>query len=650
MTDKSYIPADVYLPEITLRVIILAVLLSLVLAVSNAYLALKIGMLTSASIPAAIISMGILRFFKHSNILENNLVQTAASAGEAVAGGIVYTIPALIIIQYWTEFSYWQNFFIALTGGILGVIFSIPLRRMLMHNKKLPFPEGRAIAELLKISDYQKLGIRDILMGGLLGAALEFLQTGVKLLASLWEVWIKPASMVAGFGLGFSPALIGAGYLIGAELSISIFIGAVIGWLILIPAFSLLYPEFMLAHQEASAIAHEIWSSKIRYAGIGAMLAAGLLTLAGLLKPFLQGIKLTRSALTELREPDERKRTEKDIPFLYGFILAALFIVILYFLYQNFFPGEMLNVSAGWTHTIFTSVFIYTLAAGFIFCAITAYLSGMVGVSASPGSAIIIASLLIVAFLLYLIMKMSGNMILSPQQIKACEAVVIICTAVITGMAAISNDNMQDLKVGHLLGSTPWKQQVMLMIGVLCASLIVAPVMQLLFDVYGIAGVMPHPHMDITSSLPAPTAAVMATLSEAVFQQTIPWNMLFLGAFISLLFFCLPFFMRFRGISFSVLGIAMGVYLPLSSSMSLFLGGLIAWKIQGKKRSVHRDTILACGLIAGSAVMDVILAIPFSLLHNPDAMNLAPGFWEPLGILLSLIATAGLYFWFKRLA
>lgn len=647
--NKSYIPPDVYLPEITLRVVILSILLSLVLAVSNAYLALKIGMLTSASIPAAIISMGILRFFKSSNILENNLVQTAASAGEAVAGGIVYTIPALIIIHYWTGFNYWQNFFIALIGGILGVMFSIPLRRILMRNKKLPFPEGRAIAELLKVSDYQKLGVKDIFIGGLFGAILEFLQTGVKLLASAWEVWVKPKSLLLGFGVGFSPALIGAGYLIGVELTMSIFVGALISWFILIPIFSYAYPELVAANTSASILAHDLWGNKIRYVGIGAMLVAGLLTLGSLLKPFLLSLTATQSALSELHAPSSvRLRTEKDIPFWYGAICTLIFTCALYFLYQDFFPFEDLHLTAGWASAAFYTVFVYTLIAGFIFCAITAYLSGMVGVSASPGSAVIIACLLIVAFIVYLIVQASGQLILTADQIKACEAIVIICTAVITGMAAISNDNMQDLKVGYLLGSTPWKQQCMLMLGVLCASLIIAPVMQLLFNVYGIAGVMPRPSMDASASLPAPPAAVMAMLSQAVFQQTIPWNMLFLGGAIALAFYFLNFILKNRGINFSVLGVAMGVYLPLSSSMSLFIGGLIAWLIHSQNRSVHRDTILACGLIAGSAVMDVLLAIPFSLMHDADAMSLAPDFWRPVSVGLSLVATYGLYRWFKK--
>jgi putative OPT family oligopeptide transporter len=216
-------------------------------------------------------------------------------------------------------------------------------------------------------------------------------------------------------------------------------------------------------------------------------------------------------------------------------------------------------------------------------------------------------------------------------------------------MAAISNDNMQDLKVGHILGSTPWKQQVMLMLGVVCASSIIAPVMQLLFNVYGIAGVMPRPGMDPSLSLPAPPAAVMATLSEAVFHRAIPWGMIMLGAVIALIFSLLNKLLNNTRIKLSVLGVAIGIYLPLSSSMSLFIGGLIAWFVYNKNHNFHRDVILACGLIAGSAIMDVLLAIPFSLLHNPDAMNIAPEFWQPVSIVLSFLSIFVLYRWFKRL-
>lgn len=650
MESKSHIPAEMHLPELTLRVVILSIVLSIVLAISNAYLALKIGILTSASIPAAIISMGILRFFKSSNLLENNLVQTAASAGEAVAGGIVYTIPALIIIQYWTSFSYLQNFFIALTGGVLGVMFSIPLRARLMRNHELRFPEGRAIAELLKISDNQQVGIKSIYIGSLMGASLEFLQSGLKLTAPFWEFWGKAKGVVFGFGLGFSPALIGAGYLIGVESALGIFAGALLSWFILIPIFSMYYPEIIAANSLAQTAAHEIWGNNIRYVGIGAMLTAGLLTVGNLLKPTLISLILTKDALTHLNAPKTLLRTEKDIPKFYALLISILAIAGLYFLYQDLLPLNTLGQEVHKQQSIFLALFMYTIIAGFLFCAITAYLSGMVGVSASPGSAIMIACLLLVALLLILMLQLHGLVLFTQDEIKACEAIVIICTSIITGMAAISNDNMQDLKVGHLLGSTPWKQQVMLLLGVVMASLVITPVMQLLFEVYGIAGVMPRPGMDASLSMPAPPAAIIATLSQAVFEHTIPWNMLLLGGAIAIFVALFNRILKRYHLNCSVLGIAMGIYLPLSSSMALFIGGVISWAIRNKKQPYHADTMLACGLIAGAAMMDVVLAIPFSIAGNPDVMNIAPTFWNPAAIALSLLATGGIFWWFKNKA
>lgn len=647
----SFIPANTHLPEITVRGVVLAVLLSLLLAVSNAYLALKIGLLTSASIPAAVISMGILRFFKNSNILENNLVQTAASAGEAVAGGIVYTIPAMIIIHYWTGFNYWENFFIALIGGVLGVMFSIPLRQVLMINRQLRFPEGKAIAEVLKISNTQSLGIKDVVYGGIVGALLEFCQSGIKILADSGQYWIKVQQTLFGFGIGFSPAMVGAGYLIGFRIAASIFVGATISWLVMVPVLSHVYPSYVSNTGIASDLAHQLWGDKIRYIGIGAMLLAGLMTFSSLFKSLLSSIKLSLQAIRLHRHQRQQLiRTEIDIPLPYVFFISVIFIIGLFFLYQYAFPMTQLGLSSTWMHGITFAVLLYTVIAGFVFCAITAYFSGMVGVSASPGSSIIIASLLIIAGLIFLLLHLSGYASFTSEQIKACEAITIICTAMITGMAAISNDNMQDLKVGHLLGSTPWKQQVMLLLGVVCASAIITPVMQMLYNVYGIAGVMPHAGMDASLSLPAPPAAVMATLSEAVFNQVIPWKMLLLGGAITIIICIINPLLDKRNLSLSILGVAIGIYLPLTSSMPLFIGGLIAWLINGNKEGAHRDMMLACGLIAGAALLDVALAVPFSIMHDPNALRLTTVGWEPIGFLLSVIVCVRLFRWFKRLA
>jgi putative OPT family oligopeptide transporter len=638
------------MPEITLKGIILAIILSFILAVSNAYLALKIGILISASIPAAIISMGVLRLFNQSNILENNLVQTAASAGEAVAGGIVYTIPALIIMHYWTGFDYWHNFLIALIGGVLGIMFSIPLRRILMNDTKLSFPEGRAIASVLKVSDSQQLGVKEVVYGCLISAFLAFCQSGVKLFASVWELWFKVGHTIMGFGVGFSPAMIGAGYLIGLPLTASIFIGALISWFFSIPLLGFVYPDVVSASDNANQIAQSLWGSSTRYIGIGAMLTAGLLTLFSLIKPIILSMGLSLKALRFSAHKQRVERTETDMPMHYVVALSLLSTVALFFLYQQLFPVDQLGLSSWWSQGITYSVLFYTLCGGFIFCVITAYFSGMVGVSASPGSSIIIAGLLIVAMFVFAVLRYHGYATFTAEQIKASEAITIICTAIITGMAAISNDNMQDLKVGHLLGATPWKQQVMLLLGVLCASLVIAPVMQMLYNVYGIAGVMPHAGMDASLSLPAPPAAVMAALTGAVFQQQIPWTMMFIGAGIVIIMALINIPLRQRGLPLSILGVAIGIYIPLASSMPLFIGGLIAWSRYRKKTTSHRDTMLACGLIAGASLLDVLLAIPLSLMKNPDALNLAPTFWGPIGILLSLASVVFLFVWFRRLA
>lgn len=636
-------------PEITGKGIILAIILSVILSISNVYLALKIGILISASIPAAIISMGVLRLFKQSSILENNLVQTGASAGEAVAGGIGYTIPALIIIHYWTAFSYWHCFFIALIGGSLGIMFSIPLRRVLMTNATLKFPEGRAIAEVLQATRYQQGGVREVVMGGVISALLEFFQTGIKIFAASWEAWFKVKNTVLGFGIAFSPAMIGAGYLIGIRLTASIFIGAILSWFCSIPLLGYLHNDVVNSTLPASQIAQTLWGNSTRYIGIGAMLMAGLMILATLIKPMLKGMHLAWQTPAVKRQTISVARTEADMPLHYIILISVIGIIGLYFLYQYLFPLEQLGLSSFLKHGLFYSLLLYTLVAGFILSVITAYFSGMIGVSASPGSAVIIASLLLVAILIATFLQHAGYLTLNLPQIKASEAITIICTSIIGGMVAISNDNMQDLKVGHILGATPWKQQVMLLLGVVVASLVIAFIMQVLFSVYGIAQVMPHSGMDPSLSLPAPPAAAMAVLSEAVFQKNIPWQMLLVGVMTVFCLYWVNVGLRNTRFNFSILGVAIGIYLPLASSTSLFLGGLFAWYMQRKQAKTQHDILFACGLIAGASLLDVLLAIPFSLLKNPNALNLAPLFWTPIGISLSLVSLAGLFAWFYRI-
>lgn len=652
--------ADENLAELTFRSIILAIVLTVVLALSNAYLALKLGILTSASIPAAILSMGILRFFKRPSILENNAVQTAASAGEAVAGGIVYTIPALIIIQYWNHFDYFTNFFIAAAGGILGVLFSIPLRRVLVNDASLKFPEGKAIAEVLKSSTNQSFGIKDIFLGGALGGLLELFQTGFKLIASNWSFWFSTKRTLFGFGLGFSPTMIGAGFLVGPEMAFSIFLGAVISWLIATPIVSTFYPEIISQHT-ASDAANLLWNSQMRYLGIGAMLFAGIFTFFKLIKPLIKSISLSfQSFKKEEYKRHNLPRTDKDIPL--GFILIAVFFVLigLYVFFSSIFPLSTVGLDGHKGSLVTLGLVFYVLIIGFLFSVMTAYFSGMVGVTASPGSSVVIAGMLLAAWILLTIVNHHLPLPLTDIQLKAAEAITIIIGSVVTGIAAIANDNTQDLKVGQLVGATPWKQQLMLLMGVVVSALVIPPVMQILFEVYGIAGIMPHPGMDISQSLPAPTAALMAAITEAVFQNTLPWTMMLVGATIIIAIILINRLFKIeKYIKLSILGIAIGMYLPLASSLPLFLGGMLAVIVHRKLNKItkseklkelgkQRGTLIACGLVAGSALVDVVLAIPFSILHSPDALNLVGEGWQPYALAFAFISTIALALWVRK--
>lgn len=644
-------------PEITFRVVILSIILTLILAMANAYLALKIGMLTSASIPAAVLSMSILRFFKKASILENNLVQTAASAGEAVAGGIVYTIPALIIIHYWMHFDYWDNFLIAFIGGGLGVFFSIPLRKILVHDKSLKFPEGVAVAEVLKVQE--KSSAKEMILGGMIGALLEFFQTGLKVLASQWQGAITIKKSLFSLGLGFSSTMIGAGFLIGFEMVLSIFIGALINGLVILPILSLYYPDYLLVPSAIDAM-HHLSSEKGCYVGIGAMLFAGIIAFFALIKPLAKGFKKALMPLLKHQKIKNslKAQTEKDLPLTINLVAILAFSILAFFFFKAIFPLSKMGFSASQGLFILISALIYILIIGFLFAAITGYFSGMVGVSASPGSSIIIAGMLIVASLLLYAMKFFLAAELTEHQLHMAEAITIIIGAVVTGIAAIANDNMQDLKVGQLVGATPWKQQIMLLLGVLVSAMIIPIVMQLLFNVYGIASVLPRAGMNPSLSLPAPPAALMAAITEGVFKHNLPTDLLFLGGGLTLLLVAINQILRYKKQKpLSILGVAIGIYLPSSSSIPLFIGGIMAVFIKriiasknlnnGKGR-YHKGVLIACGLVAGAALMDVLLAIPFSLLGSPDALSIADKIPNQLSLVLTFMGTMLLFFWIKK--
>jgi putative OPT family oligopeptide transporter len=618
--------------SINLRVIVLGIFLAILLAASSTYLALKVGILPSASIPAALLAMAILRLFRNGSIYEANLIQTAASAGEAVAGGIVFTIPALIIIGYWNYFPYFVNFAIACLGGLLGILFSIPLRKILINTPQLYFPEARAISEVLKLSQKQNFHINKMLMGTGLGACLEFAQTGLKVVAVSTEKWIVfGQSQIIGFGLGFAPALIGVGYLIGWNVGLSLLLGAMIAWGISLPLLSYFAPvgkTFILASSLT------VYANDIHYIGLGAMLAAGLWTLLNLLHPFYLSLRLS---LQGLFQPLKNRLlpTEQDIPLNYLLAGLGLVMVSIYFLFDYLLPIHSLTFA--FPQLFIIGSVLYVLVIGFVFAALCGYFSGLVGVTASPGSAIVTSGLLFMALILRGLLFFKGHELLSSQLFNAA-AMTIIIGAVVAGAACIANDNIQDLKVGHLIGAIPSQQQYMLILGVVIAALVIPYVMQLLFNVYGLTTVFPHAGMDPQQTLSAPPAAMMAGLTQGVFNHDLPWSRLAIGAAIMLVLILVN---KMTKINLSLLGVGMGIYLPLSSSTPLFIGSLFAYgvklflqkKINDRKASAldmqqHDAVLLSCGLVAGAALMDVLLAIPLSITGNTHLFAILPISWQ----------------------
>lgn len=642
---------------ISLRVILLSIFLAVLLAASSTYLALKIGILPTASIPAAILAMAILRFLKKTNIYEINLIQTAASAGEAVAGGIVFTIPALVIMHYWKHFPYLENVAIALTGGLLGILFSIPLRRILVNAPQLYFPEAKAIAEVLFLVKKEVLHYREIIMGISIGSLLELAQTSFKVFASSAEKYfVLGKTTIVGFGIGFSPALVGVGYLIGFDVGISLILGALIAWVVVLPSLSIFaaIKPFNLVASLA------VYRNDIHYIGLGAMLMAGLWTLINLLKPFYQSFRISTLGLFNASTNSPLILKKQDIPTTYLLFALPVLMVSIYFLFQYLFPIHIFSHSA--SLFINLGAVIYVVVLGFIFAAICGYFSGLVGVTASPGSAILTGALLITATILRALFIFQEHFAGTGHWLNMA-AMTIIIGAVLGGTAAIANDTTQDLKVGQLIGATPWQQQLMLILGVIVAALVIPYVMELLFNVYGLTTVIPHVGMDPGQTLPAPPAAMMAGLTQGIFNHDLPWPMLGIGALIIIVFIVL----QLLGLKkLSLLGIAMGIYLPLSSSVPLFLGSLFAFFIRknfqkklldaSEEEKVmidqhqHYAVLLACGLVAGSALMSVILAILISLSGNPDMLAIMPTKWNNFAIGLSFLSLVGLGFGFYRVS
>lgn len=630
---KPYIPASKTLPEVTVKAFILGAILSIILAAANAYLGLFAGMTVSASIPAAVMSMAILKLFKNSNILENNIVQTAASAGESVAAGAIFTFPALILMGYWTEFSYLETTLIALCGGVLGVLFTIPLRSALIVKQKLLFPEGVATAELLKTGEEGGKSVKYLVWGGLLGAFIKFSEAGFK----LWD-GVAEAATVAGnkvyayMGMNLSPALIAVGYIVGLRIAILVFAGGVISWWIAIPLYMAMngMPE---AGNEVNA-GYTIWSEQIRYLGVGSMVVGGLWALISLKDSLVFAVKSGLEAIRNKADGGNILRTEKDTPMSWVIIAVGVMIVPIFIIYIR----EIENVA------ITALMAILMVIAGFLFSAVAGYMAGLVGSSNNPISGVTIATILTSALILLALMG-SGA--------EKGPAAAILIGAVVCCAAAIAGDNMQDLKAGYILGATPYQQQIMQMVGVVSAALTIPLVLQLLNTAYGF-GPVTEAQPD---ALAAPQATLMASVADGVFTGNLPWTMVYIGMAIGVAIILLDKYQEARGSDFRVpvLAVAVGLYLPFELDSAIMLGGLIAWAVsryQQNNRDGANDTdfkvaseasnnaglLFASGLITGEALIGILLAIPVAIYGSSSVFALVP---ESFGSLPGLIVILG---------
>ncbi len=639
--EKPYIGPDKVLPEITVKAVLLGALLSAILAGANAYLGLFAGMTVSASIPAAVISMAVLKLFKKHNILENNIVQTAASAGESVAAGIIFTVPALVLMGYWTHFNYWETALIGLCGGILGVFFTVPLRKALIVKQKLKFPEGVATSEVLKTGEQGGKAVKFLALGGALGILVKFAEAGLK----LWEGAFVKATMVSQktflyFSMNLSPALIAVGYIVGVKVALVIFAGGIVTWWIGIPIYLSIMgnPEGL----DAVTLGSNAYM-QVRYLGVGAMVVGGLWALVNLRGAI--GVALNEGLTSFKSNTDTEKnlpRTERDTPMKWIIIGIGVLIVPIFIMYIR----EIENVA------ITGLMAIIMVIAGFLFASVAGYMAGLVGSSNNPISGVTIATILTSSLILLALMG-TGS--------EKGPAAAILIGSVVACAAAIAGDNMQDLKAGQVLGATPQKQQVMQMVGVVAAALVLPFVLELLNATNGFG----PKTIENPDSLTAPQASLMQSVAEGVFGGGLPWGIISIGMALAVVVIIIDKMLETRNATFRipVLALAIGIYLPFELDSAIMLGGIIAWLIVryqnkhqskaagglevAKQRSSRTGLLLASGLITGEALTGIFLAFPAWYYGSTDALALME---EGLGSEVGLLVTVGICFLLYRIA
>jgi len=628
--------------QLTLRAMVLGIVLAALLAAANTYLGLFAGLTIASAIPSAVVSMAVLKMLGGGSILENNIVQTGGSAGSSTATGVIFTAPALVMLGFWTDYPYGWIFAFAALGGVLGVLFTVPLRRALIIEQKLRFPEGVAAAEVLRAGADPARGAKLLAITAVVGALL-------KLCAANGLRLIPDAAAVAGYagkglmylGTNVSGAILGVGYICGINAGIVMITGSLIAWDIALPIYTaFLLPGSALAADVAGASAADaaylIWSKQIRFIGVGTMVVGGLWTLYSIRGAMVSSVRAALGAASRLSGASSDHR-EQDLPLRWMLIGVAACTIPLFFMYHQVVDSYLISIA----------MTLAMIVLAFVFCAVSAYMTGLVGGSNDPVSGMIIATILAGSALLLALT--GGSMALGPV------AAVMIGAAVCCALC-LASDNLQDLKCGHIVGATPWRQQLMLAVGAVTSALVLAPVLNLLARAYGI-GVADATHPD---PLIAPQAVLISTVSKALFGGSLPWNMVITGALIGVAVILVDEWLKrgSRGFRAPVLAVAVGVYLPLDVMMPIFLGGVLSWLVNRRNRSqggeslASRGMLFSAGLIAGESLMGVIIAFPIVLSGSAAVLALPEAWQLPAwgGQVLGLAVMAALGLWLYRTA
>ena len=637
------------LKELTFRGIILGALITVIFTASNVYLGLKVGMTFASSIPAAVISMAVLKFFKDSSILENNMVQTQASSAGTLSS-VIFVLPGLLMMGYWQDFPFWQTMLICAAGGTLGVLFTIPLRRAMVVNSDLPYPEGVAAAEILKAGNHADgdSGVKDIAYGGVLAGLVAFLTNGLRVMADGASAWIQTGKAAFQLPMGFSLALLGAGYLIGIVGGIAMLIGVILTWGVAVPYFTM--SGDIAADTSLIDAAMVVWKTKVRFIGVGTIGIAAIWTLLILMKPMIEGM-VHSFRMLKGGQAESEHRVDIDLsPKTMIYILIATVVLIVISLH-HFIAAAPISPELSILLVVvctFLAVFI-----GFFVAAASGYMAGLVGSSSSPISGIGIISVIVISLVLVSIGNASGLFETVDGQ-KFLTALTLFTASIVLTTATISNDNLQDLKTGLLVDATPWRQQVALIIGCFVGALVIAPVLEILYHAYGFSGALPRPDMDPSQVLSAPQATLMTTISQGIFTNKLEWTYILTGVGLGAVLITIDAFLKKvsnKVFGLPVIAVGIGIYLPPSINMPVIVGAFLAWimtrhiaKIGNKDVSAKAErfgTLFSAGLIVGESLMGVILAFIIAASvttggsEAPLSLNLEN--WDTIGEWLGLI-------------